>query len=352
LTERVLSTRELNRALLARQLLLERSPLPLARALEQVAGLQTQYAPSGYVGLWSRLRDFRREALTRALERREAVQGTLMRSTIHIVSAADYPRFAAAVAAGRRAGWSRVAGHQAEGLDMAAVAAFLRRHLADGPRRQTELTELLVAEGFPRIAWSGAGLWVDLVRVPPSGTWERRRADLYGLADDWLGPAAVTEAEGLDHLVGRYLGGFGPASANDVASWAGLPVTTIRPVVERLGTRRFRDEHGGELFDLPDAPLPDPETPAPARFLGTWEAALLVHARRTQVVPERYRGLVFNTKTPHSYPTFLVDGAVAGAWRHDEGRVRLDPFDPLPRPALRALADEAERLAVFYRDGR
>jgi Winged helix DNA-binding domain len=350
LTDRALSTRELNRALLARQLLLERSALPLTSALEQVAGLQTQYAPSAYVGLWSRLRGFRRQDLTGALERREAVQGTLMRSTIHTVSAADYPRFSAAIAAGRRAWWSRVQGHQAEGLDMEAVAAALRRHLAGGPRRQAELASLLAAEGFPKVAWSGAGLWVDLVRVPPSGTWERRRADLYALADDWLGPAEVTEAEAVDHLVRRYLGGFGPASANDVASWAGLPVTRLRQAVERLGTRRFRDERGGELFDLPDAPLPGADTPAPVRFLGTWEAALLVHARRTQVLPERHRGRIFNTKSPHSFPTFLVDGAVAGTWRYDQERVRLDPFGPLPRPARRELDDEAERLTALHAD--
>jgi DNA glycosylase AlkZ-like len=350
--DRVLSTRELNRALLARQLLLERSPLPLTHALEQVAGLQTQYAPSAYIGLWSRLRDFRRDDLTRALETRTAVQGTLMRSTIHIVSANDYPRFAAAIAQDRRASWTRVQRHQAEALDMEAVAALLRGHLADGPRRQAELTALLAAEGLPKLAWSGAGLWLDLVRVPPSGTWARRRADLYGLADDWLEPSDVTETDGLDHLVGRYLGGFGPASANDVASWAGLPVTKVRKVVERLGSRRLRDEQGVELFDLPDAPLPDAATPAPVRFLGTWEATLLVHARRTQILPERYRGLVFNTKTPHSFPTFLVDGAVAGTWRHEQGRVRLEPFDPLPRPVRRELNEEAERLAAFHRDGR
>jgi hypothetical protein len=114
--------------------------------------------------------------------------------------------------------------------------------------------------------------------------------------------------------------------------------------------RRFRDEQGVELFDLPDAPLPDAETPAPVRFLGTWEAALLVHARRTQVLPERYRGLVFNTKTPHSFPTFLVDGAVAGTWRYEESRVRLEPFDPLPRPVRRELDEESERLAAFHAD--
>jgi Winged helix DNA-binding domain len=346
-SERVLSSRARNRALLARQLLLERSPLPLPRALEQVGGLQTQYAPSGYIGCWSRLRDFHRDALTGALVERRAVQATLLRSTIHLVSAGDHPLFAAAVRAGRQAWWLRVQ-RQADGLDMEAVAALLRRHLADGPRRQAELVALLADAGFPRVAWAGAGLWLDLVRVPPSGTWERRRADLYGLADDWLGPSKATEAEGLEHLVRRYLGGFGPASRRDLAGWAGIGVTAFRPVLERLDLRRFRDEQGTELLDLPGAPLPDPDTPAPVRFLPTWDATLLVHARRTQILPERYRSRVFNTKTPHSVPTFLVDGAVAGTWRYERGRVRLDPFGPLPRPVRRELDDEAERLAVFH----
>jgi hypothetical protein len=348
--ERVLSTRELNRALLARQLLLERSPLPLPRALEQVAGLQTQYAPSAYVGLWSRLRAFRRDALTRALQERRAVQATLMRQTIHIVSARDYPLLAEAIREPRRAWWRRVQRREAEGLDMDAVAALLRGQLAGGPRRQAELTSLLAAEGFPAVAWGGVGLWLDLVRVPPSGTWEQRRADLYGLAEDWLGRWSVTEAEGLEHLVRRYLAGFGPASAQDTASWAGLPVTTVRPALERLGVRRFRDEQGRELFDLQRTPLPHPETPAPPRLLSTWDATLLVHARRTQLLPERYRGLVFSTRNPHSVPTFLVDGAVAGSWRYEQGRVRLEPFGRLDRQARRGLDEEAERLAAWHAD--
>jgi Winged helix DNA-binding domain len=349
-TGRVLSTRALNRALLARQLLLERSALPLVRALEQVGGLQTQYAPSAYIGLWSRLRDFPREALTAALQRRRAVQATLMRQTIHVVSARDYPPLAEAVREARRAWWRRVQGRQVEGLDMDAVAALLRRRLAAGPRRQAELVSLLAAEGYPAVAWSGAGLWLDLVRVPPAGTWRQRRADLYGLAEDWLGPCKVTEAEALEHLVRRYLGGFGPASARDTASWAGVPVATVRPALERVGVRRFRDEQGRELFDLRRAPLPDPDTPAPVRFLATWDATLLVHARRTQLLPERHRGLVFNTRTPHSVGTFLVDGAVAGSWRHEQGWVRLEPFGPLDRRARRDLEQEAERLAAFHAD--
>jgi hypothetical protein len=350
LAERTLSTRELNRALLARQLLLERSKLPLTRALERVAGLQTQYAPSAYVSLWSRLHGFMRETLTRALDQRRVIQATLMRVTIHMVSAGDYWPFVEAIRKGRREWWARVQRHQVEGLDMTKVEGFLRKVLADGPKRQKELMDLLTAQGFPRMAWSGAGMWLDMVRVPPSGTWESRRADLYGLAEEWVGPSTATEDQGLELLVKRYFSAFGPASMNDLASWAGLPVTTLRPAVEKQSMRRFRDEQGSELLDLPRQPLPDADTPAPVRFLPTWDATLLVHARRSRILPEDYRPLVFDTKTPHSVPTFLVDGAVAGKWRYEKGKVRLEPFSPLPRQARRQVEDEAEQLAAFHAD--
>jgi hypothetical protein len=350
MTERTLSVRELNRALLARQLLLERSPIPLTAALESVGGLQSQYAPSAYVALWSRLEGFRRGSLTSALKERSVVQATLMRSTIHNVSAGDFPLFAAGIRKSRRDWWLGVLRHQFESSDMEAVAALLRRDLAEGPRRASALKELLRAEGFPPVTWQGAALWLDMVRVPPSGTWEQRRADLYGLAEDWLGPLSGTEAEGLEHLVRRYLGGFGPASLKDVANWAGLPPPTVLDVGRRLPLLRFRDERGNELVDLPGAPLPAADTPAPVRFLPTWDATLLVHARRTAVLPEPYRPLVFNTRTPHSVPTFLVDGAVAGKWRYEGGRVRLEPFDTLAPAVRRELEAEAERLAAFHGD--
>jgi hypothetical protein len=189
-----------------------------------------------------------------------------------------------------------------------------------------------------------------MVRVPPSGTWERRRADLYGLAEDWLGRWRVGEAEALEHLVRRYLAGFGPASLADLGSWAGLPLTRLRPVLERVGTRRFRDQRGTELFDLPGAPLPSEDTPAPPRFLSTWDANLLVHARRTQVLPERHRPRIFHVKAPHSFPTFLVDGAVAGTWRHQEGGIELEPFEPLPPATRRRLEAEADRLVLFHQE--
>jgi hypothetical protein len=347
--DRVLTARELNRALLARQFLLDRSSLPLIATLERIGGLQTQYAPSGYVGLWSRMRNFRRAALTTALEQRRVIQGTLLRSTIHTVSARDYWLFLAAVRQGRQDWWRRVTKKGFGEIDVAAAAGGFREELTRGPRRASELKELLARGGFPPIAWSGIGLWVDMVRVPPSGTWDERRADLYGLAETWVRPAAPSEAAGLEHVVRRYLGAFGPASVREIADWAGIPHATLLPVIDRLSLRRFYDEKGRELLDVQRAPLPDPKTPAPVRFLPTWDATLLVHARRTQILPEPYRPLVFNTKTPHSVPTFLVDGAVAGTWRYERGRVEVKPFEPLPKAARRAVDDEAKRLAEFHK---
>jgi len=328
--------------------LLERSRLPLTTVVERVGGLQTQYAPSPYVALWSRMNGFERDALTRALEQRRIVQATMMRVTIHMASARDFPLFIAGIRRSRQEWWLRIHRHEIEGLDMDAVAARVRKHFKDGPVRAPRLAELLREDGFPPVAWSGAGLWVDLVRVPPSGTWRRRRADLYGLAEDWVGWSKATEAEGLEHLVRRYLGGFGPATPNEVAGWAGVPVTTIRPVVERLPLRSFRSEDGKVLFDLPRAALPGGDAPAPVRFLPTWEAALLIHARRTEILPERYRGILFSSATPQSLCTFLVDGSVAGSWRYEDGRIRLEPFEPLPRGVRRELEDEARELAAFH----
>ena len=185
MAERVLTGRELNRALLARQLLLERSELSLTDAIDQIGGLQTQYSPSGYVALWSRLRDFRRESLTEALEDRSVIQATVMRATIHMVSAADYPLMAEATRGTRAAWWARTMKARLGDLDMDEVARATRDILAGGPRRAAEIKAALEALGYPPIAWAGVGQWLDMVRVPPSGTWRRRQADLYGLADQW-----------------------------------------------------------------------------------------------------------------------------------------------------------------------
>jgi hypothetical protein len=342
---RTLSGRELNRALLARQLLLERGRLPLPRALERMGGLQAQYAPSMYIGLWSRVEGMERDAVTRALERRSVVQGTLLRSTIHLVSARDYWPFALATTQARRERWLRAFREPFTAREMSAAARAARKALADGPLRRKELDEL-VGKGRAQ----GVGLWLHMVRVPPSGTWERRRADLYAMAEEWLGaPPEVTPDDALLHVARRYLAAFGPASRADVASWAGMRPTDVAPALERLTLRRFRSEDGEELLDLPRAPLPAADTPAPVRLLPTWDATLLVHARRAGILPEEHRPRIFNTRSPQSFPTFLVDGAVAGTWRYEDGgRVTLEPFERLDRATLRELREEAERMAAFH----
>jgi DNA glycosylase AlkZ-like len=348
MVERTLSQRERNRALLARQLLLERADLQIPRAVERIGGVQAQYSPSAYVGLWTRLRAFLRDALTSALERRSVVQGTLMRSTIHLVSARDYPASAAAVRAARRGSWLGAARGAADERTMARTAERLRNLLADGPLPRRDLVRLLGVE--PGI-WNGLGLWVDLVRVPPSGTWERRSADLYGLADAWIDMPEVSEAEGIELLIRRYLGGFGPSTTKEIAGWSGVPPTSLEGSLTRMRLRRFRNEGGEVLHDLPRAPLPAADTPAPIRFLPTWDATLLINERGTQILPEHHRPRVFNTKTPHSVPTFLVDGQVAGTWRFEAGRVRVEPFERLPRMVRIELDGEAERLRSFHEDG-
>ena len=342
---RTLTQRELNRALLARQLLLDRGRMPLPRALEAVGGIQAQYAPSMYVGLWSRLEGFERRALNDALVDRTVVQATLMRVTIHLVSREDFWPFALATRDVRRALWLRTRPEKTSANAMAGAARTVRRQLSGGNAlRRAELDALV---GKDR--GLGAGLWVDLVRAPPSGTWERRRADLFALAEEWIGPPPdVAGRDAAEHLVRRYLTGFGPASRKDVAGFTGYALRPLDRVLARLDLRRFAGEDGEELLDVPDGPLPDPETPARPAFLGTWDATLLTHARRTGLLPEEHRARIFNTKAPQSFPTFLIDGAVAGTWRHDDGEIALSPFEPLAAADEEALRDEAARLAAFH----
>ena len=322
---------ELNRALLARQHLLSRTEDPLPRVVESMGLLQAQYAPSMYIGLWSRAAGFRREALTEALHDRSLVQATLMRITIHLCSREDYWPVALAVREARRKLWLRTRREIApETMEAAAVA--LRERIGTGTMHRRDMEALL-----GKAVAQGVGLWVDLVRVPPLGTWEKRRADLYGLAEEWVGPPGEP---GVGLLVRRYLGAFRPAKPAEIADWAGLPVRSL--------DLSMTEPIGDGLVDLPGAPLPGPGTPAPVRFLPTYDAILLAHARRTGVLPEEYRSRVFNVKMPQSVPTFLVDGRVAGTWRHEDGRIVTDPFHRLDAADARELREEGERLAELF----
>jgi hypothetical protein len=329
-------------------MLLERSPLPLTDVVGRMGGIQNQYAPAGYIGLWSRMRAFERPMLTEALEERRLIQGTMMRGTIHLVSAADYWPMMAGIARVNREWFSKVQAREIGDTDLDTVSDAVERELADGPLRFAELRARLTASGLPARAASWAGFCVPMVRLPPSGTWDRRRADLYGLAERWLSPVEVSEEDGIEYLVRRYLGAFGPAALKDVAGWMGFSLGQMRHVSDGMDLRPFRDEAGRPLVDVPDATLPDPDTPAPPRFIAVWDAMLLVHARRTGILPEAFRPSVFNTRIPQSVNTFLLDGQVAGSWRFEGGEIQLSPFRP-PTPGERAaLEEEAHRLASFH----
>ena len=340
-TDEVLSKRRLNRALLDRQLLLERSHRSIVEAVEQVGGLQTQYAPSGYVGLWTRLARFERDELTRALEDRSIVQASLMRTTIHMVSGREFWRFAAGVRTARQEWAAQVRVLPGRSV-LEAGSRRLRDALADGPRSVKELDGL--AAGFI----GNLGLFVELVRVPPSGTWERRRADRLALAEQWVGPEDATEEEGRTHLVRAYLRGFGPARWKDISAWAGVPVAAAKAAGANLELRAYRDEDGRELVDLAGAAVPDQDAPAPVRFLPHWDNNLLVHARRTGLVPEEHRAKMFSTRNPFSVGAVLVDGRVVAAWSVKDGVVVLDAYEPIPKAARDEIEAERAALEAFH----
>lgn len=339
----VLTERQLNRALLARQGLLVPFADPLPRVLERVGGIQAQYTPSMYIGLWSRMASFERAELTDALEAGTAVQGTLLRGTIHLVSSEDYWPFFVGVDDSVRTMYQRNVKSLPD-HDLAKHIKAVQSALADGPLRQKEIEEIV---GRHLRGWVTAHL--PLLRVPPSGTWERRRADLYADAEQWIDKIDITLSEARELLVRRYLDGFGPATPAEIASWAMMRVGQITPVLERLDLVRHEAEDRTELVDLPGSALPDAETPAPVRFLPTWDATLLVHKRRTQILPEEHRPKIFSSKTPHSFPTFLVDGRVAGTWRYEKGDVQLNPFEPLTPRTRREVQDAAQALTDLHR---
>lgn len=347
---RLLSPRELNRALLARQLLLERRRLPVARAIERLGALQAQWPPSPYVALWSRLAGFRRESLMRAIERRQVVKATLMRSTLHHVSAGDYLAYAELFRRARLTDLQRRVDREGLAADFERLTGELLQHLSDEPRSRPELLRLLgqpklvVTDPRPWLIWHVLAARASLVHGPPSSAWRRNTAGgTFAPAAAWLGREGAADSA---HLLRRYLAAFGPATRTDSLRWTGLPALALESAFADVGLRRFRDERGRELLDLPRAPLPPAETPAPPRFLPMWDSSLLAYDDRTRILPEQYRKVVI-AKNGDVLQTFLVDGFVAGTWQHENGRVELEPFEPLPRAVERELRREARALARF-----
>ena len=337
---RVLTLRELNRTLLLRQLLLRRERLGPARAIERLAAMQAQWVPSPYVGLWSRLEGFRREQLTRSLRRGQVVKAALMRGTLHLVSARDYPLYVTALRKDP-APWSNGRAKPEPEL-VAAVRSYVRRE----PRSARELVAFVEEQRGPAgevesrrdLAWLRH--LIPLEPMPDTGEWGFTRGVRFRAAT--FRPPPVAEA--LAHLVRRYLAAFGPATRADLASWSGQLLKTLDPALQSIRLRRFVDEEGRELIDLPRAPLARGDEPAPVRFLSRWDELLLGHADRRRVLPEEHaaRKLVLG-----GAQALLVDGFVAGAWTVEAGRVVVEPFAPLPRSVRRELRQETAQLEAF-----
>ncbi|TMC68398.1 MAG: winged helix DNA-binding domain-containing protein [Chloroflexi bacterium] len=354
-----LTLRELNRALLARQFLLKRQRLGVVEAIERLGCLQGQWAPSPYVALWSRLSGFDRLQLTRAIDRGEVVKATLMRATLHLVSAAEYPAYSLATMEGRFGAWRPPGGPALADLAKLhrAVVAFAQRT----PRTRTEIQEYIAAHLPPSAAaderlrnWFGwaAVATSGLIWSPEGAHFEHRK-----LARHIAAPAKLRRApkpdRAYDLVVRRHLAAFGPATVADVATWSSVRVPNIRAALARMSDlRRFTDERGRELVDLARAPRPSGDVVAPPRFLARFDAAILGHAapERTRILPEAFRKqVIFSAEV---WQTYLVDGFVAGRWtvavRPKEAILELKPFRPLARVDRAALIAEGEKLVRFY----
>ncbi len=341
--ERVLKLRELNRATLARQLLLERKRLGPTAVIERLVGMQAQWPPAPYVGIWTRTTSFRREALERLLANTAVVKATVMRQTLHLVTGRDYALLRAALSETNFPWQSSIAER---------LAPSMRALAAAGPvTREEALAHLEQKHGLKgvqaRRAWRGARVRAHVVHHHETALWRARPSGRFVALDE---PEAHEPVEARAEMFRRYLAAFGPASRRDIVAWSMMHVPEIQRSLDLLEPlRRFRDEQGRELLDVPRAPLPDAETPAPVRFLPKWDNVLLAWADRTRVLPEPYRKTVIRMNGDVAQ-TFLVDGFVAGTWRVDDGHVVVEPFAALSRSVKRELADEAERLEAFLAD--
>ena len=354
MAERVLTPYDLNRALLARQLLLRRWKLSAVEAIEHLVGMQAQAPNPPYVGLWTRLEGFRPDELARLILDRRAVRIALMRNTVHLVSARDFLTLRPLVQPVFDRGLYASRAHRAgiEGVDIEALVAAGRALLEERPRAAKELGELLRERWPDRDPASLARAirhLVPLVQVPPRGVWGKSGQTVHTTAEAWLGRPLDPDPS-LDEMVVRYLGAFGPATVKDAQTWSGL--TRLGEATERLRPRlrAFRDEHGKELFDLPDAPRPDPDTPAPVRFVPEFDNLILSHADRTRIIANDYRKEI-TSKNGMVPATVLVDGFVRGTWKTERtrGKVTLviEPFEPLSKEDCDALAEEGEQLVRF-----
>jgi hypothetical protein len=342
-SERVLTVRELNRATLARQLLLERKRLPPKGVIERLVGLQAQWPPSPYLGVWTRTTSFRRETLERELVRGTIVKANVMRQTLHLVTVPDYGLIRAAMSETNFPWESELA---------KKLAPSVRAFATPGPVTSNDAHAYLEREhGLTGISlrrsWQAARQQAHIVHHHETALWQAQPRGRFMAIPE---PKAHVPVEARAELIRRYLAAFGPSSLRDIGAWSMMHVPELKASLELLEPlRRFRDEQGRELFDVPRGPLPDPDTPAPVRFLPKWDNVLLAWADRTRVLPEPYRKKVIRMNGDVAQ-TFLVDGFVAGTWAAEAGRVTIEPFAKVSRVTQRELKEEQQRLEAFLAD--
>lgn len=341
----VLSPRLLNRATLARQHLLERVAAPAIEVIEHLAGMQSQAPLAAYVGLWSRLQDFVPDELSALTEHRQVVRLHLMRNTVHLVSARDCLDWRRLFSPLHAAEFRAHFGRGTQGVDREAVLTEARRLLEERPRSRLELGKLLAARWpgtDPNALAYTATHHLALCQVPPRGIWGKNGPAVWALVESWLG--APLQSVPVDALVLRYLGAFGPATVADMQAWSGL--TRLREVVERLPVRTFRGDAGQVLYDLPDAPRPTDDTPAPPRFLPEYDNLLLSYKDRTRLIPGN-RPVPLPPGNGATGGTFLIDGTWRGTWQIREATLHVEPFTTLRRTDRGEVLTEAAQLCAF-----
>ena len=337
-------------------MLLDRETRTVLDAVERLGGLQAQVVSPPYVGLWTRLRDFRRDELTRLMQERQVVRATLMRATLHLMTADDYLLLRPSLQPALTRSMKTTTGRRVDGLNVERLVGEARAFFEEEPRTFADLRPLL-SELEPDRDLSALAYAVrthlPLVQVPSGGTWGYSGKAPFTSAEQWLG-RPFSGSEDPRELVFRYLAAFGPATVRDVQTWSGR--MQLKQCIERLKPelRIFSDERGNELLDLPDAPLPDPDTFAPPRFLPDYDNLVLSYADRRRVISDEHRKKVF-LSAARVRATFLIDGFVRGAWKVEKTRriatLEIEPFENLSREDRDALQDEGERLVRFVGEG-
>lgn len=347
MAERVLSLRELGRATLARQLLLERHELSPEEAVGRLAGMQAQEPGPPFMGLWSRLEGFEADELTAAIEDRRVVRAALMRGTLHLMPAKDFARLRSAIAPAVGEGMLRVLGKRAEGVDVDELVAEGRSLFDESDALSAKAMRDTLAERHPeadvRALAAVVRTQLTLVRVPDGGRWGFTPKAPFTDAERWLGMPLRKSADRKE-LVRRYLAAFGPATVKDAEAWSG--VTDLGAAFDD-GLESFADENGRELFDLPDAPRPPEDADAPVRLLPEFDNLLLAHADRSRVIADRHREHL-TSKNLRVRATVLVDGTVAAFWRMEKkATLVVEPLRKLLAGERKAIEEEGRGLAAF-----